>query len=199
MAMGERPALHVLPRQSDMVSLKQQRPERHGLRGAPVNVSATLRHRLTSLENFAHLAMQLESIGDFPRLPADQPKHIEVYASGSNATVLPRTLEPCPPGTQPIFHLWLVALACLVVRFVGLHREVTNFLRLLLRHRALLDQPLFVDIQRGRVPRDGLVQLRLSEHGLVHLIVPEATVANHVDYDVGAPLVPPLHGSLERA
>lgn len=199
MAVGERPALHVLPRQADVVALDQERSERHGLRGPPVDVGAALRHRLASLEDFPHLAMQSEALRDLPRLLTNVAKSVDVYASGSDAAVLPRGLEPRPPGAQPVLDLRLVALAGLVVGLVGLQREVADLLRILLRQGALLDQPLLVDIQRGRVTRNGLVQFGLGEHRLVHLVVAEAAVADHVDHDVRAPLVPKLYGGLERA
>ena len=44
---------------------------------------------------------------------------------------------------------------------------------------------------------DLCVQLGLGEHGLIELVVAVAAVADHVDDDVGAPLVPVLEGGLD--
>mmetsp|Transcript_8615 Transcript_8615/g.15635 ORF Transcript_8615/g.15635 Transcript_8615/m.15635 type:complete len:437 (-) Transcript_8615:662-1972(-) len=49
------------------------------------------------------------------------------------------------------------------------------------------------------MPRDGLVQLRLGKHGLIHLIVSKTAVANHINHHIRAPFVPPLDGSFKRS
>ena len=84
-----------------------------------------------------------------------------------------------------------------LTRFVRLQGEVADFFGLLLAQGSFLNQCLFKDFERGRMPGDGLVQFRLREHGLIELVVSVASIANHIDNDIGAPLVTPLDGGLE--
>lgn len=63
----------------------------------------------------------------------------------------------------------------------GRHRQekvyLTN-LELLQRHHALSNQSVRVLFQHVLLPTDLLVHERLGEHGLVHLVVAEASVAH---------------------
>lgn len=47
------------------------------------------------------------------------------------------------------------------------------------------------------MPRDGFVKLGLGKHGLIQLIVSKASIANHINDHISAPLVPPLDGSFQ--
>ena len=121
--------------------------------------------------------------------------------SVSTATpVLPRRgsshsaggLHAGPAAVEPIGVVGLVALARLLLGVeprapVGLH-----LLDFAVGDDALADQPLGVDVERGRMRADRLVHQRLGERRLVALVVAEAAVAEHVDHDRHLELLPEL-------
>mmetsp|Transcript_8678 Transcript_8678/g.19474 ORF Transcript_8678/g.19474 Transcript_8678/m.19474 type:complete len:303 (+) Transcript_8678:996-1904(+) len=197
MAMTERTTLNILSSEPNVIALKQKRAKRHCLCQSPINLRALLSHCLPSFEDLIHLTVNLEPLGYLTRFVSNVTKSINVHSSGTNTTVLPRRFEPGPFGTQPILRLRFVSLTRLVVSLVALECEGTNLFHLLLGHGSLLNQLLLEDLQRGWMPRDGLVQLRLSEHGLIQLVVSVTTVANHINDDISSPFVTPLNRRLK--
>mmetsp|Transcript_6060 Transcript_6060/g.13931 ORF Transcript_6060/g.13931 Transcript_6060/m.13931 type:complete len:436 (+) Transcript_6060:1097-2404(+) len=198
MPVAEGAPLHVLAGQAHVVPLDEKGPERHGLREAPVDVDPRLGRLDALLEDLRHLAVQLEALGHLPGLHADVAEHVGVHAGRAHAAVLAGGLETLPLAAEPVARLRLVRLTGLVFLLVVVEDERADLLRLVLGHRPLVDQPPLVNVERGLVLLYRLVQDGLGEARLIELVVPKPPVADHVDDDVGPPLVSPLDRELER-
>mmetsp|Transcript_16692 Transcript_16692/g.47917 ORF Transcript_16692/g.47917 Transcript_16692/m.47917 type:complete len:764 (+) Transcript_16692:1121-3412(+) len=194
MAMTERTTLHILTGDANVVAFDEEGAKGHGLGRAPIDTSALLGHLTPSLENFLHLSVQLEPLRDGSSLHSDHLQRLSVDTSGTDAAHLRRTFEASPSGTEPVLRLGLIRLALLELVFVILKSEVTDLLQLFVGGGAVLDEALLIDVKGGAVLLDLLVQLGLGEEGLIELVVTIAAVADHVDNDIGSPLVTVFHG-----
>mmetsp|Transcript_13546 Transcript_13546/g.32144 ORF Transcript_13546/g.32144 Transcript_13546/m.32144 type:complete len:542 (-) Transcript_13546:1424-3049(-) len=196
-AMTERTTLHILTGDANMVAFDEKGAKGHGLRRAPVDASPFLGHLTSRLEDFSHLPVQLEPLWHAPGLHSDHLQRLGIDAGGTDAAHLRWTFEATPPGTEPVIRLGFIRLALLELVFVVLKSEVADLLQLLVGGGAVLDEAFLIDFERAWVLLDLLVQLGLGEEGLIELVVAVAAVADHVNDDIGSPLVTVLHGRLK--
>ena len=116
----------------------------------------------------------LEALGSLARGHADFGEQVEVAAGGAPAAAhLPPLLllELHPLGLHPLLRAELVVLGRLVTRLVLGDDLAALRLHVLLRHHALAQQLLRVELHRRHVLRDVLVHGGLREKRLVLLVV----------------------------
>ena len=186
--MRERAALRVLTRESDRDPVLEQRREGERLRLAPVD--AALLHRVVpTLQLAGELRVDREPGWHAEELLVQRPQAVSGHggdhgvAGGWAARRLPRRRR----------HRWRFgdrrpeALVRLTERLGGrrLHR-----LYLVLGEHTLLHELLRILLANGRLRLDPRDLERLRVRRLVLLVVPEAPVADEVDDDVVAELLP---------
>ena len=137
--------------------------------------------------------MQLESLRNSSSLHSDHPQCLSINSSWTDAAHLRGTLEAGPSGTEPILRLGLVRLTLLKLELIVLESKVTDLLQLFGGGGAILDETLLVNVQGGGVLLYLLVQLGLGEEGLIELVVAVTAVADHIDDNIGSPLVTVLN------
>ena len=174
----------------------EERAERQRLAGRPVEPLAGLDHLAARIEQAGQLAVDVktgriavEGAADFAQQLVGDPRLVV-----AQLLLADQRLQAGPPPLQPVR----------LVRFV-LRRRLERLLQLLAhlgRHaihlpggqHPLADQLLGVDLSRRRLPGDGPVHDRLGERGLVRLVVPEPSIAEHVDDDIALELLAEFGG-----
>ena len=121
--------------------------------------------------------------------------HAFLGNAGLAATlVVVRQAKALPFAVQPIGFLGFERFARFKLA-VEIGFEISDLLLYLLRRQnTFLHKALGVDFARRGMALDLGVHDRLGEHGLIALIVPEATIAEHVDNDVLAEFLAILSG-----
>jgi hypothetical protein len=117
---------------------------------------------------------------------------------GGDVTHLLGGQEPLPAVVEPVLGR-LERLGARVRGGVGVVHGLAHGAALRLGGAALRGQALLVQVQRGRVARDGGVHERLREGGLVQLVVAVPAVAHQVDDDVALEVLPVLARQLKHA
>mmetsp|Transcript_33529 Transcript_33529/g.96260 ORF Transcript_33529/g.96260 Transcript_33529/m.96260 type:complete len:338 (-) Transcript_33529:360-1373(-) len=189
--------LDILTGDTNVVSFEHETSKGHGFRQSPINAFSIFCHFHALLENLLHLSVKFEVIGNSSRLNTNLSKQFNIHTSRSDTGVLSRSLETSPSVRQPVGIFLFVGFRCFKVLLIGFQHKSLDFVKFLLGHGPVIQKLLFEDFDRWWVSRDLFVQFRLRESRLIQFVVSIATVANHINNNVFAPLVSPFHSCFQ--
>jgi hypothetical protein len=198
--LGERSSLDILTGDSDVLLLEREGSERERLGSRPVDVRALGDGLASGLEDSSEVLVRGEAVGEGGDDLSDLLEHRLVRSRrlGGN-DVLGELLgsgESVPGRGEPLLGRGLVVLGALVGLLEHAPDPFLVLLDVLLGKGALLDEPVNVLGEDGRLGGDGLVHPRLGERRLIGLVVTVLSVADDVDDDVLLELGPPVGGEL---
>ena len=200
MALREGAALGVLSGQAHVMAFLQQRAERQGFAGRPVEPGTAFDRLHPVFQEARDGPMDPKAVGHLGDLAADllQRGHIDAGDATPRVLFLIGMFEARPFAVEPVGLVGLVAGAGLEFGVEPRAPIGLGLVDLAFGHHAFGDQTLGVDLKRGGMRRDPLVHHRLGEHRLVAFVVAMPAVAEHVDDDGLVEFLPEFDRDLGR-
>ncbi len=197
-ALGERPATAILTGQTDREALIQQGRESQMLRRRPIEPLPFRDGRRPCVNDARKRAVNVNSLWHCGDGLTKRLQAFLGHAGLATALVIIGQAETFPLAVQPVCLLGFECLAGFEFA-VEIGFEIDDLLfDLLSRQNAFLDEAFRIDLTGRGMTFDLGVHHRLGEHGLVALIVPKATIAEHVDDNVLAEFLAVLGRDLGR-
>ena len=196
MPLRESSTLNILARDANVVALGDQRAEGHGLGRGEVNVLA-FEDRLGAVgEDTLEVAVNVEAFRGGPDDFTNVPKRLLVHRGGVVREDLGRQLlgrlEAVPGRSGPLLGGGLVVFGLCEALIEHTPHPLLVFFDILLGKGAVLEQLVNVNAHLGVLFADALVHERLSEGGLIRLVVAMLPVAYQVNYHVVLELGTPV-------
>ena len=200
MTLGESTTLNILTRNTDMVALGAESAESKHLSSGPVNVLALVHGLLAVCKDTLEVAVDVEALGELANRIAEL---LQVFASDSGWQVredlsseLLGGFEAVPGGREPLTAGRLIVLAAIEAVVEHAPHPLLVLLDVLFREGALLEEVINIPVELSSLLRNALVHQRLSERGLISLVVTELAVANDIDDNVALELGAPVSSQL---
>mmetsp|Transcript_20594 Transcript_20594/g.40459 ORF Transcript_20594/g.40459 Transcript_20594/m.40459 type:complete len:537 (+) Transcript_20594:1324-2934(+) len=199
MTVGKGTTLGVLATDADVLALKKEGTISEELSTSPVNVLTGADHLKLVLEELLDGTVGRESLRRLEDNLTDVLEDILIDTGGLALGKLANSGLTLPLGVDPLVVInVLVRLGGFAeLLLVDLHDHVLDRGHVCLVAEAGLDGVGAVLVKNARGLLDDLVHVRLSEEGLIHLVVAVAAVANHVDDNIRVVLVTVVSGDLE--
>lgn len=199
-ALGESTALDILSGKADVIAFERERAESERLSGGPVDTCTFLNGLFALADDSSQILVRFEVVGEATDDGTDALEHGLIDTSRlalqNIGLQLLRRWEAIPRRGKPFPRGSLVLLA----GFESLLEHTPNPLLVLVNFLfvecTLIDQALSVQLQGGCLLCHGGIHLRLSEHGLICLVVAVLSVADNIDDNVLAELGSPVGGKL---
>lgn len=198
--LREGTTLDILSGDADVVALCHETTERESLGRRPVDALTLVNSLLAVGQDTLEVTVHVAALGGTADLVSDVPQQVRVDGGGQVRKDLSGqllgSLEPVPGRSQPLLAGGLVVLAALEAVVQHTPDPLLVLLDVLLGERALRNQLLDILVELALLLRDALVHQRLSEGGLVGLVVALLPVADDVDDNVALERGAPVGGNL---
>mmetsp|Transcript_106295 Transcript_106295/g.317643 ORF Transcript_106295/g.317643 Transcript_106295/m.317643 type:complete len:207 (+) Transcript_106295:1293-1913(+) len=182
-----------------MAPLEEECAEGQSLRRAPVEALAGFDALPLVLHDALQAVVELEALRNIAEPHSDLLEQVDVRARWQLLGELVRHAHALPLRGDPLGARCggRVGLSSRVVLLELIPDSLPYLTQGGRLGDALADEALLKDVNAALVLADRLVEQWLGELWVIALVVPEAPVADHVEDDIVAPLLPPLCGHLE--